>query len=515
MSDPLLNQMMGPYRIQRLLGVGGMGRVYLAHYKEHSVALKVVDLRRGDNQGLVKRLRQEIELAEHLRHPNIVRVYGGGRTGNYLFMAMEYVPGGSLKDYISRQGSRTLPVGESLRIARQICAALAYAHRQEVIHRDVKPANILMHSDGRALLSDFGVARALGQLSGEEQGRPVGTAAYISPEQAQGQPATAISDLYALGAVLYEMLTGEPPFHAETIEALLYKHVHDTPPRLQDRSGYIPSQVLPVVRRAMTKDPNRRFHKALDMDRALEQAMGQLSIPIPTPPSEERGSAVIAPPRWSEGRRTWGLRAIVAGGALLLVLVVALLILQPNFGSTTTPTPTITWTPPPTRIGPTMPHPTAVPSIQASPTTAPSRTPTIVITVPNAAQTLYAEQTQTAARPPTNPVVQPTRTPTLRNFPPSITGFSSTSGSLSVRARDDWLVLYCSAQDRNGDMLTFTWYVNDQQAKKESSYTSSQYTFEPEKFRLDGGQATIRIRVADRYNYVEDILMIKILPASP
>ncbi|MBA3790187.1 MAG: serine/threonine protein kinase, partial [Rubrobacter sp.] len=205
------------YAVSRLLGSGGMGKVYLARDEDldRDVALKVLREQYAEDEGFVERFEREAKSAASLNHLNVVAVYDRGRSedGSY-YIVMEYVPGGTLKDRVLREGA--LDPGEAVRVVAQVADALGVAHEAGVVHRDVKPQNVLLTVSGDAKVADFGIARAAHATTITESGLVLGTANYMSPEQAMGDPVGPAGDLYSLGVVLYEMLTGEVPFEADS-----------------------------------------------------------------------------------------------------------------------------------------------------------------------------------------------------------------------------------------------------------------------------------------------------------
>ena len=260
------------YLIERELGAGGMATVYLAHDLRHDrkVALKVLRPELAASLG-PERFQREIKLAARLQHPHILGVFDSGNGAGRLWYTMPYVEGESLRDRLRREGQ--LAVDDALRITREVADGLDFAHRHGVVHRDVKPENILV-SDGHALVADFGISRALaGNESDEaltETGVSVGTPAYMSPEQATGQPVDARTDVYALGAVLYEMLAGEPPFTGPTPQAVIAKRFHtDAVPLRAVRPG-VPEHVERAAARALARVPADRFASTAELARALE-----------------------------------------------------------------------------------------------------------------------------------------------------------------------------------------------------------------------------------------------------
>jgi tetratricopeptide (TPR) repeat protein len=263
------------YEIERELGEGGMAVVYLARDLKHDrlVALKI--LRPDVAVGLgVERFVREIRVVAQLQHPHILPLFDSGEAEGIPYYVTPYIEGESLQDRLSRE--RQLPVPEALAIARQVAGALAYAHSRGIVHRDVKPANILLEG-GEAIVADFGIALALSAArTGRrmtESGLALGTPAYMSPEQAAGGEAVDHrSDLYSLGCVLYEMLAGAPPFPVPTPQAVVASHLHDTPPRLSTLRSGLPAMLEGTVDRALAKAPADRFDTATAFVEALDRA---------------------------------------------------------------------------------------------------------------------------------------------------------------------------------------------------------------------------------------------------
>jgi eukaryotic-like serine/threonine-protein kinase len=245
------------YTIERELGRGGMATVYLAHDRQHDrhVALKALHPELAETLG-GHRFKQEIQLAGRLQHPHILAVYDSGEADGLLWFTMPHVRGESLRARINRVGP--LPVEEAVAIAREVADALDYAHRQGVIHRDVKPDNI-MFADEHALVTDFGIARVVktrGQSPITSSGVIVGTPAYMSPEQATGeQKVDHRTDVYGLGAVLYEMLVGEAPFTGATPQTIIARTIHEPPRSIRTVREAVPAPLESVVFRAMAKHP--------------------------------------------------------------------------------------------------------------------------------------------------------------------------------------------------------------------------------------------------------------------
>ncbi|HUF36801.1 MAG TPA: protein kinase, partial [Gemmatimonadales bacterium] len=262
------------YRLDREIGSGGMATVYLAQDLRHAraVALKVL---RPELAAVIgaERFLAEITLTANLQHPHILPLFDSGEADSYLFYVMPFVQGETLRDRLSRE--KQLPVADALRIAGEVASALDYAHRHDVVHRDIKPENILLH-DGSALVADFGIALAASKASGArmtETGMSLGTPHYMSPEQAMGErEITARSDVYALGAVLYEMLTGEPPFTGNTAQAVVARVLTESPRSLGTQRHTIPRNVEAAVLTALEKLPADRFATAAEFADAVDYA---------------------------------------------------------------------------------------------------------------------------------------------------------------------------------------------------------------------------------------------------
>ena len=265
MSNPQNIIINDRYELHERIGRGGMADVFMARdlLLDRDVAVKILFPEHAVDPNFVERFRREAQSVAGLNHPNIVGVYDWGQTGNTYFMAMEFVKGRTLAEVLRRQGRLTARSAAS--VGGSIANALAYAHRNNVVHRDIKPANILMASNGDIKVVDFGIARALdsahdGGLT--QDGAVMGTATYFSPEQAKGDGLDLRSDLYSLGIVLYELVTGKPPFSGESALATAYKQVHDVPTRMKDHVADVPPALEAIVSKCMAKEPTRRYATA-------------------------------------------------------------------------------------------------------------------------------------------------------------------------------------------------------------------------------------------------------------
>jgi serine/threonine-protein kinase len=259
----------GRYRLERKLGSGGMADVWLAEDQElgRKVAVKLLHERYANDEQFVERFRREATHAAGLSHQNIVSIYDRGSADGSYFIVMEYVEGRTLKELLVTRGPCPVPIAISY--ARQILAALRYAHRNGIIHRDIKPHNVIVDREGRIQVADFGIARA-GTSQMTEAGSIIGTAQYLSPEQARGAPVDESSDLYSTGVVLYELLTGQVPFTGETAVEIAMKHLSQVPAPPSTIRPEIPHDLDLVVLRALAKDPADRYRSAAEMDRDLD-----------------------------------------------------------------------------------------------------------------------------------------------------------------------------------------------------------------------------------------------------
>jgi eukaryotic-like serine/threonine-protein kinase len=280
--DTLINTLFdGRYRIVRKLGSGGMADVYLAEDEElgRRIAIKILNDRHANDEQFVERFRREAKNAAGLSHPNIVAIYDRGEAEGTYYIAMEYLDGRSLKELVVARGP--LPISDAIDATRQVLAALRFAHRKGVVHRDIKPHNVMADADGRLKVTDFGIARA-GVSQMTEAGSIIGTAQYLSPEQARGAPVDQRSDLYSVGIVLYEMLTGKTPFTGETPVEIAMKHLSDPPrPPSLERPDISPDLDM-VVLRALAKSPEDRFQTAEEMDGELERVGRGLGVTAET-----------------------------------------------------------------------------------------------------------------------------------------------------------------------------------------------------------------------------------------
>ncbi len=273
----------GRYQVLRRIGTGGMADVWLAEdtHLQRRVALKVLHRRFAQDREFVERFRREAEAAAGLQHPNIVAVYDRGEFEGTYYIAMRYIEGPTLKQLIDSD----LEPAQAVALIRQVLEAARFAHRNGIVHRDLKPQNVLVDDEGKAVVTDFGIARA-GVSEITQTGSVMGTPHYLSPEQAQGFEVTSVSDLYSIGVILYEALTGRVPFEGESAVAVAMKQVSQTPQRPSSINPKVSPALDAVVMRALEKDPGQRFQSADAFIAALDTAIKQ--------PSEGGGTAAFA-----------------------------------------------------------------------------------------------------------------------------------------------------------------------------------------------------------------------------
>ncbi len=313
------------YELEELVGSGGMSSVYRAHDRllDRKVALKVLHEQYTGDAEHVGRFRHEARAVATLSHPNIVTVIDRGEHDGRQFIVLEYVDGENLKELIRRG---PLPVATAVDLAIQISQGLAFAHQQGLVHRDVKPQNVLLDGDGQVKVTDFGIARSLDVQHGMTQtGTVLGTSDYIAPEQAQGQRVDEHTDVYSLGVVLYELLTGEVPFPGENFVAVAMRHINEPPPAIRDRRPDVSPRLEAAVQKAMAKDARDRFPSMADFRLELEASLAEA----------QGATQVIAPARRpirrKRGVSPWPLLLVVA--ALIAIgAVIAALVLHSGTG---------------------------------------------------------------------------------------------------------------------------------------------------------------------------------------
>jgi serine/threonine protein kinase len=431
-----LGHTLGPYQILEKIGQGGMAEVYKGFHPalHRYVAIKLLGQFLQADPSFARRFQREAQAVAALRHPNIIQIFDFGTQNDSHYLVMEYVEGKDLGDEIEQRHAAGKPFtpNEILQLLSQVADALDYAHQQGVIHRDIKPGNILLTEDGRAILTDFGLAMLRDRVSPATMGRSFGTPEYIAPEQAiDSRAAVPQSDIYALGVILYEMVTGHLPFEDESPLSLALKHINEEPTPPRHYVPQLPEAVEAVILRALAKEPAERFPTTRAMVKALRQAWSGAGVRL----SEELSPSVVSPggpqhPRSSSpanGERVsssiWRRRGLLIAGSLGLILVGLLgffTFIQDSgplaiAGATPTATPTPTSTPVPTE--PPAPTVTATVSPTYTATSTPSPTNTFTPT-PTSPATATPVPTATATPSPI-PTDTPTPTPAPTDTPAS------------------------------------------------------------------------------------------------
>ncbi len=343
----LIGKTLGPYRIVEQIGLGGMATVYKAYQPsmDRYVALKVLSTHLTQDPTFVKRFLQEAKVIAKLEHVHILPVHDHGQEDGYLYLVMRFIQAGTLKD---RLRGGPLSLGEVHRIVTQVGSALEYAHQEGVVHRDIKPSNVLIDPQGDCYLTDFGIAKMVEGTLGLTGSGIIGTPHYMAPEQSQSLKVDHRADIYAMGVVVYEMVTGRVPFDAETPFAVVMKHVTEPLPLPRNIRPDLPEAVERVILRALAKDPADRYQSMRDLVTALDQAVSGAPAAMRTavtPPratqrstlveeAEAEPTAVVPGPataaapawrRWAAGQPPW---LLPAAGLALIVLVLAGLIVS-------------------------------------------------------------------------------------------------------------------------------------------------------------------------------------------
>ncbi len=336
----------GRYELEELVGTGGMASVYRAHDKllERKVALKILHEHYTRDEEYVERFRREARAAAQLSHPNIVTVIDRGEQDGRQFIVFEYIAGQTLKDLVDERGP--LPVRRALELLVQVARALAFAHDRGLVHRDVKPQNVLLNGDGRPMVTDFGIARSVDVEGATETGTVLGTSDYIAPEQASGEHVDAQTDIYSLGVVLYELLTGEVPFTGDNFVSVALRHVNEQPPSVLERRPDVPLRLVAAVDHALAKDPDDRFSSMAELVDELEACLAELGeepdgdMTMIVPGSLVRAKKPERKRELSRRRRVWPLALAVAAIAAASAGAFALISRSDDPDRKTTPTRT-------------------------------------------------------------------------------------------------------------------------------------------------------------------------------
>jgi serine/threonine protein kinase len=372
MASPQQGVTLGEYRIIEQIGMGGMATVYKAYQPgmDRMVALKVLPQQYSKDKKFIERFEREARTIARLEHRNILPVYGYGQDQGVTYMAMRYLEGGTLRDVLD-QGRLTL--GDIVSVIEQVCAGLDYAHRQGVVHRDVKPSNVMVDDEGWAYVTDFGIARVLDASSELTGGGAIGTPAYMAPEQSMGKKVDHRADIYAMGIILYELVVGRVPYQAETPMAVALAHVHSPLPLPRSIDPRVPEAVEKVILKALAKEPEHRYDSANQLAADFKAAVAQSSVDststrlkalaqeahasqiheavtVDTPASLFGGLAAARPAAaTSRARRMPGWLLPAVGVALVVVIGIAVVLLLGlnqlnNVNADTTPsvTPSIT-----------------------------------------------------------------------------------------------------------------------------------------------------------------------------
>jgi len=286
------------YQLDKQLGEGGMAIVYQASdlMLERTIAVKILRKDFSKSKAFQERFKEEARAAANLTHPNIVTVHDFGFDNDRLFIVMEHVPGTDLKQIIKKSGA--LPADHTSRLFIQACAGIGYAHRAGLVHCDIKPHNMLVTPDHRLKVTDFGIARALASVKHDEQSQAIwGSPAYFSPEQAAGRAPSPASDVYSLGIVLFEMLTGELPFTDPSPQELALLHRYEAPPSAREMNPEISAELEEIIVKVLSKEPSSRYRTADQLGRIVisftEMLDSQIQVEIPAPLPEDKDLQAI------------------------------------------------------------------------------------------------------------------------------------------------------------------------------------------------------------------------------
>lgn len=327
-ADITGRKVLNRYKIVEKIGGGGMSVVWKAYdlVLDRNVALKVLRPEMSEDEEFIRRFRREAQSVASLSHPNIVNIYDVGEDSGLYFIVMELIEGETLRDKMKREGP--IDPREALEIASEICDALSCAHARRIIHRDVKPQNILLTETGHVKVADFGIARALGAISTTSRDLVVGSAPYVSPEQAKNGVVSTRSDIYSLGVVLFEMLAGRQPFEGETPVAVALQHIHSEAPALKSVRPTIPESVSDLVAKALRKNPEERFASVDEMRREMELILagglpdtpGKESRRYEASPVHDEEDDAVARPKTRKPRLTLATKIFIGVAAIALAM---------------------------------------------------------------------------------------------------------------------------------------------------------------------------------------------------
>jgi len=315
------------YQLDKQLGEGGMAIVYQASdlMLERTIAVKILRKDFSKSKAFQERFKEEARAAANLTHPNIVTVHDFGFDNDRLFIVMEHVPGTDLKQIIKKSGA--LPADHASRLFIQACAGIGYAHRAGLVHCDIKPHNMLVTPDHRLKVTDFGIARALASVKHDEQSQAIwGSPAYFSPEQAAGRAPSPASDVYSLGIVLFEMLTGELPFTDPSPQELALLHRYEAPPSAREINPEISAELEEIIVKVLSKEPSSRYRTADQMGRIVisftEMLDSQIQVEIPAPLPEDKDLQAILNLENKKTSKQWltillGLLSLITVGGLI------------------------------------------------------------------------------------------------------------------------------------------------------------------------------------------------------
>ncbi len=325
----------GRYQIESLLGQGGMSAVYKAvdPNLRRAVAVKIIHPHLSGDRDFVRRFEEEAAAVAQLRHPNIIQVHDFNHECHTYYIVFEYIPGESLQAWLKRlnEANRQMDFEEATRIAASVGDALGFAHEQGLIHRDIKPANIMINVRGQPILMDFGIAKIMGGTQHTATGAVLGTARYMSPEQIRGQQIDARTDIYSLGVTLFEMVSGRPPFAADSAMTMMMMHVQDPVPDLTQLRPNVPPQLKMAINTALEKEPENRFRTAAKFVAALNRT--SLDAPAAIPPSaelpeSEAPETVVAPTLAAPTDKPWRKWLLTGGGLAAVIALIFFTIFQ-------------------------------------------------------------------------------------------------------------------------------------------------------------------------------------------